>query len=119
MQAGQRNSKGNKWGNKLSKSIADIKYKGNAHDIRHLLKDGLHTKKQTQFEINLRDDSESPRHQFVQKLVTGYQRIKKNRVKHFKDFDWFPLLRKSLDFENFLPADKESISKYNLLLKHY
>ncbi|CAI2372109.1 unnamed protein product [Moneuplotes crassus] len=96
---------------KVNKSVADVRYKGNANDIGHLLKDRLHTRKLAQFEINLRDDSEEPGHEELQKLVTGYSRIKKNRVKHLQKFKDVKFLKNSYDYDSYLPPDKQSIIK--------
>ena len=103
---------------KTNKSVVDVKYNGNAHDIRHLLRDRLHANKLAQFEINLRDDSESPHHRQLQNLVTGYERIKRNRVRHPKIFNNLPFIKRSMDYDNYLPPDKDSISK-NYLFNNF
>ena len=104
-------------GDRLNKSVADVTYKGNANDIRHLLKDGLHGFKQVQFESSLRDESNSSHKSSIESIFNESYNIIKDRVRHSKEFWLLPTIQASIDYGTTATFEKQKKQNLKSLLK--
>ena len=80
-----------------------------------MLKGPQNGHKIAQYQANLRD--ERVKVEEGEEIVNpGLKKVLKSRVKHPNEFSLLPFIRRSKDYDTFLPPDKDSISKSKTIL---